>query len=111
MTTFLGVEQFRALVAVTDMPVYESLVPNIQGRQLASIMDAIFDGVQQAYLKGKRPFVSLCLPEKSPWYLGKLLQMQMLEIIYLAYLLDIDPFDQPQVELYKKETMEILSHG
>jgi len=111
MTTFVRVEQFESSMVIPTISAYDALVQNIQGRSLASIMEAIFDGVQRAYVNAKRPFVSLHLPEKSPYCVGQLLQMYMLEIVYLAYLLDVDPFDQPQVELYKKETREILSHG
>jgi len=73
-------------------------------------MDAILQGVYRAYKKNKRPFVSIVLPEKSAYYIGQLLQFKMIETIYLGYLLAINPFDQPQVELYKKETREILAH-
>ncbi len=37
------------------------------------------------------------------------MQFKMIETIYLGYLLDVNPFDQPDVESYKKETREILS--
>jgi len=40
----------------------------------------------------------------------QLMQMQMLEIMYLGYMFNVDPFDQPQVELYKQETRKILAH-
>jgi glucose-6-phosphate isomerase len=42
--------------------------------------------------------------------MGQLLQLQMLQIVYLGYLLHVNPFDQPHVELYKKETRKILTH-
>ncbi len=87
-----------------------ALIENIQGKTVSQVQRAIVHGVQAAYLKNKRPFVTLYLPEKSASYIGQLLQFKMLEIIYLGYLLDINPFDQPQVELYKKETREILAH-
>ena len=32
----------------------------------------------------------------------------MFEIVYLGHLFNINPFDQPNVELYKTETKKIL---
>jgi glucose-6-phosphate isomerase len=34
----------------------------------------------------------------------------MIMVPYLADLLQVNPFDQPQVELYKEETRKILAH-
>jgi glucose-6-phosphate isomerase len=36
------------------------------------------------------------------------MQLKMIETILLARLLDVNPFDQPAVELYKKETKRLL---
>ena len=54
--------------------------------------------------------MTIVLPQKNARYIGQLMQMQMLEIMYLGYIFNVDPFDQPQVELYKKETRKILAH-
>jgi glucose-6-phosphate isomerase len=32
----------------------------------------------------------------------------MMETMYLGYLMDVNPFDQPGVEKYKKETRKLL---
>ena len=71
-------------------------------------MTAILDGTKKAYLNDKRPFASVTLPEKSTYCLGQLMQIKMIEIMYLGFLLNVNPFDQPQVENYKKETKKIL---
>jgi glucose-6-phosphate isomerase len=86
------------------------LVSSIAEKSLDSIMHAIFQGVCAAYKKKQLPFVSFIIPEKKAYYIGQLLQLKMIEIMYLGYLLNINPFDQPNVELYKQETREILSH-
>jgi glucose-6-phosphate isomerase len=87
-----------------------ALVDHIQGKSLEKVMHAIIDGVQLSYKKMQLPFISWIIPEKTPYFIGQLLQCKMLEIIYLGYLLEVNPFDQPAVELYKQETREILSH-
>jgi glucose-6-phosphate isomerase len=67
------------------------------------LMNIILKGVKTAYKKNRRPYCSITLPELSPYSLGQLLQMYMIEMMYLGYLLEVNPFDQPSVELYKKE--------
>ena len=109
-TTFVSVAQNKSNIALSHMPEYEKLVAKIQGKSLPSVMDAIIQGVQRAYYKHKRPYVSIVLPEKTAYFVGQFLQFKMMEMVYLAQLLEVNPFDQPQVELYKQETKEILAH-
>lgn len=109
-TTFVSFEKNKHTLAVPDNKEFGSIVANIQNRPLSSIMHAIIEGTQRAYSKTDLPFCSVILPQKNEYYLGQFLQMYMLEIIYLGKLLDVNPFDQPHVELYKKETREILAH-
>jgi len=90
-------------------------VPNAAGALLGvpigtvnRVMSAIEQGVQQAYKNIHKPFCHIKLSAVNEYTLGYLLQMYMMQMIYLGYLLDVNPFDQPQVELYKKETKRIL---
>lgn len=107
-TSFVGVANNTAKVVLPDYQEFEVLVGQIQGKPLAAIMDAILQGTQHAYAHDKRPFVSWLLPEKSAYYIGQLMQIKMIEIMYVGYLLNVNPFDQPEVERYKRETREIL---
>jgi len=108
-TTFISVEKNKSDVVVPEFSEFEVLVPKIQGKQVNMIMNAILQGTKAAYRFDNRPFVSITVPEKSEYYIGQLLQCKMMEMMYLGYLLDVNPFDQPQVELYKKETKKILA--
>lgn len=110
VTTFIILDTFKQSVFVPQRPEYEELVGHIQGKTLSSIMHAIVGGVQSAYRKKMIPFMTITIPEKTPFYIGQLLQMKMIEIMYIGYLLQVNPFDQPNVESYKQETREILSH-
>lgn len=108
-TTFVVVEQPKAAVRLPVMAEFESYVPQIQGRSLSEIMNAIFQGVQIAYRKVERPYGTITLQALDEEQLGQLLQFFMMEMIYLGYLFNVDPFNQPQVELYKKETRTLLA--
>ena len=110
-TTFVRVEENNSDTRVPDFHEYSQLVNGIQGKQLSEIMDAILKGVQTAFTKGKRPFVEVVLPDKSAFSIGQFLQFKMMEMMYLGFLMGVNPFDQPNVEAYKVETRKILEEG
>ncbi len=110
-TTFLRVDKDNTTLTVPTNPTYEHLVDNIQGTSLHHIMDAILTGTQEAYRKGKRSFVEITIADKSETSIGQLLQMKMMEMMYLGFLLEVNPFNQPNVEAYKIETKQILQGG
>ncbi|MFI5333244.1 MAG: hypothetical protein ACHQVS_04045 [Candidatus Babeliales bacterium] len=110
VTTFITVERTHASCAVPEYPAFDALVPHIQGKSLSTIMDAIITGTQRAYANRSLPYMVITVPEISAWSVGQLLQMKMYEMIYLAYLMQVNPFDQPNVESYKQETRKILIH-
>ncbi len=58
----------------------------------------------------KIPFRSFYIKNRSEETLGELFCFFTLEVILLSHLLKINPLDQPQVELVKKETFNILNN-
>jgi glucose-6-phosphate isomerase len=106
MTTFVTVKKTNTEII---LPKKALLLPHLSGKSFSSIMNAIVDGTKTAYFKNKRPFCSFELPEKNEFYVGQFMQIKMVEMMYLGYLMELNPFDQPNVELYKKETHKILS--
>jgi glucose-6-phosphate isomerase len=107
-TTFVTVRNTNDIVSVPPIPEFAELVPNIQDKNLKEIMDAIEEGVKAAYRKNKRPFMEIVLPHKKEKSMGQLLQFMMMEMMYLGALLNVNPFDQPNVERYKTETRRVL---
>lgn len=109
-TKFITVEKNKSNLVLPRDASMDRLVPHIQGKELKTLMSAIYQGVTAAFAKNERPFCALNLPEKNAYTIGQVLQFKMIEIIYLGALLDVNVFDQPQVELYKQETRKILAH-
>jgi glucose-6-phosphate isomerase len=107
-TTFIALNENFEEPKLPNLPSFATLVEAIQGKSLSSIMAAIFGGVQKAYAQADRPFMTVWLPKKNAFYIGQLMQLKMIEMMYLGFLLEVNPFDQPQVELYKKETRALL---
>lgn len=107
-TMFVSVENSNSHINVPTLEGYSELVYGVQRKSLASIMNAIVEGTKAAFRKVGRPFVEVRLPCKSEYPIGQFLQFKMIETVYLGYLLDVNPFDQPNVESYKEETRRIL---
>lgn len=84
------------------------LVDNLSGKSIADVMGAIYYGVKIAYLKNALPYSEIVMHDISEDSLGQYLQLKMIETMYLARLLNVNAFDQPRVEDYKRETREIL---
>jgi glucose-6-phosphate isomerase len=108
-TTFVSVQSDFSPLKVPRHDDYNELVAGTRGKSLKTIMDAILEGTKIAFRESKRPFAEIILPDKSEYSIGQFLQFKMIETIYLGYLLDVNPFGQPNVENYKKETRRILS--
>ncbi len=109
MTTFVYAHQDNKHITVPDQGVLDGLVENIAGKSTDQIMSAILQGVMLAYQKAELPFFTVKLAAIDAESLGEFLQWKMLEMMYLAQLLNVNAFDQPNVEMYKGETKRILA--
>ena len=107
ITTFINIKTPKNKLIVPRLQDYSHLA-KVQGKTLNFIMNAIIDGTKKAYLNKHLPYMEIELSEKTEYCIGQLLQMKMLEIIYLGYLMNVNPFDQPNVEEYKEETRKLL---
>lgn len=96
-------------VIVPKKPEIEALVTNLQGKSYSAISRAISEGVFAAYRDRSRPFSVIDLPDNSNAAIGYLLQAKMMETMFLGHLMNVNPFDQPGVELYKTEMKRILA--
>lgn len=109
ITLCVSVNNSECILTLPDYQDFEMLVPHIQGKKIGDIMHAIMAGVQKAYTHKNMPFCTTSLPEKNAYYIGQFLMYKMFETVYLAYLLEVNAFDQPEVEVYKKEVRTILA--
>lgn len=91
----------------TDLEL-DGLVSSIENKTTVELMNAILDGTKAAYKKNNLPYIEVDIPLIDEYTLGMFLQYQMLEMMYLARLLNVNAFDQPNVEDYKIETKRIL---
>lgn len=94
---------------IEDLEDFSPLFPGLGEKKIWQLNKIIFEGVKRAYLKKKIPFTETILEKLQERNLGYLLEMKMIEIIFLGKLMKVNAFDQPGVDLYKKEARKILS--
>lgn len=85
------------------------LAPQLKKFTLGEISAALYGGVVAAYRERKLPYRATVFSEADlPNTLGRYIGAAMLETMYLAHLMNVSAFDQPNVELYKQKTRELL---
>ncbi len=108
ITTFIYSTDTGDSIPVPDDRVFPSVVEMINKKDTDDIMDAILGGVKIAYNKNKLPYMEIQLSGITPYEIGAFMQFKMIEMMYLGNLLDVNAFDQPNVESYKTETKQLL---
>ena len=80
----------------------------LAGRTFNEINALSKQGTALAHAEGGVPVIQLELPKLDAYHLGYLIYFFMKACAISAYLLDVNPFDQPGVEAYKKKMLELL---
>lgn len=107
-TTLVGISEFSLEVPIPAGQGLAALAPSIEGKELGRVLQTIYHGTRAAYQHTGLPFIDVELGKTSPENLGAFLQWKMMETIYLARLMSVDPFNQPAVASYKDETAKLL---
>ncbi len=78
------------------------------GMTVPQVLDAIMQGVMVTYQRHALPYVTYQFQALSAYELGKFMTIKMAEVVYVGHMWHVNPYDQPHVELYKKETRALL---
>ncbi len=80
----------------------------LKNKNVSEIIYAQKKATENVFIRKKIPFRSFEIKKRNEKALGELFCFFILETILLGKALKINPFDQPAVELIKKETKKIL---
>ncbi|MCD8204067.1 MAG: glucose-6-phosphate isomerase [Coprobacillus sp.] len=80
----------------------------LEGKNISYVNRKAFEGTLEAHTSGGVPCVVIELEKMDAYSLGYLLYFFMRACAMSAYLLEINPFDQPGVEIYKKNMFHLL---
>ena len=80
----------------------------LRNKSFSRIINAQKNATEKVFYRKKLPFRSFEIKKRNEEVLGELFCFFILETILLGRALKVNPFDQPSVELIKKETKKIL---
>ena len=80
----------------------------LEGKDLAFVNQKAFEGTLQAHEDGGVPCNVIFVDKLDEYNLGYLFYFFMRACAMSAYMLDINPFNQPGVEVYKKNMFHLL---
>jgi len=80
----------------------------IAGKRLSEVNHNAETGTIIAHNDGNVPIISMSIPELDEYYLGQMIYFFEMACAISGYILDVNPFDQPGVEAYKKNMFALL---
>ncbi len=80
----------------------------LKNKKISDISYLQKQATENVFIKKNIPFRSFEIKERNEKTLGELFSFFILETILLAKSLNLNPYDQPAVELIKKETKKLL---
>ena len=108
---------FETVLSV-DQVNYEVLVPEdkadldklnfLAGKRVDYINKMAELGTSIAHVDGGVPNIRINIPQLNEYYLGQLIYFFEIACGISGYILDVNPFDQPGVEAYKKNMFALL---
>ena len=102
------IQEGNKIIFETFIKVEESSDVLYKNNSLHSINNIVLDSVRKAHYLGEVASISIVLSRINEETIGELMYFFMLGAAFSGYLFEINPFDQPGVEVYKKEVRENL---
>lgn len=81
----------------------------IAGKRLSEVNHNAELGTALAHNDGGVPIINIAIPVLNEFYLGQMIYFFELACAVSGYILDVNPFDQPGVEAYKKNMFALLN--
>ena len=106
--TFLLIEKVDEDLTVIESPQNGDELNYLSGLTLHEFNHVCYEATSIAHLQGGVPQIAITIDQVDEKHLGYLLYFYMMACAFSAYLLDINPFDQPGVEEYKTNIFKFL---
>ena len=83
----------------------------LAGKSIEYINKQAFNGTVAAHVQGGVPNIIINLEDLNEYIIGQLIFFFEKACAISGYILDVNPFDQPGVEAYKKNMMSLLNNN
>lgn len=107
--TFLQLENFQRNIVI---PKIHSDLPELSylgGKNLSTLLNTELAGTEYALTQNNRPNLKVIFPQINPYNIGQFLFAYEFQTAVMGMLLEINPYDQPGVELGKKVTYALMN--
>ena len=108
LITFLEVERFNQKLAIpANMPDQETL-KYLANSNFQTLINAEKLATEYALMESQRPTLTVMFPRVSAETVGQFIYLYETAVSYMGNLLEINPYDQPAVELGKQATYALM---
>lgn len=108
METFINVESVSNKLTIRELEGDHDKLNYLVGQTFHNINSRAFEGTLQAHTDGGVPCVVVTLEKLNVQHVGEFIYFYELMTAVYCYCLDVNPFNQPGVERYKKEMYQLL---
>jgi glucose-6-phosphate isomerase len=81
----------------------------LAGKRLSEVNHNAETGTALAHNDGNVPIITISIPDLDEYYTGQMIYFFEMACAISGYILDVNPFDQPGVEAYKKNMFALLN--
>jgi glucose-6-phosphate isomerase len=81
----------------------------ISGKRLSEVNHNAELGTAMAHNDGNVPIINIAIPTLNEYYMGQMIYFFEIACAVSGYILDVNPFDQPGVEAYKRNMFALLN--
>lgn len=106
--TVLNIEKSRTTIVLEAEENDLDGLNYIANKELDYVNKCAMQGTIAAHTEGGVPNLMVHIPEQNEFYLGELFYFFEFAVAISGYLNNINPFDQPGVEFYKKNMFKLL---
>ncbi|MDP2423571.1 MAG: glucose-6-phosphate isomerase [Bacteroidales bacterium] len=106
--TVLSVNSSRSKLAVPYLDDDADGLNFVAGKRLQEVNRMAELGTLLAHVDGQVPNIRISIPEVNEYYIGSLIYFFEFACALSGYILNVNPFDQPGVEAYKKNMFALL---
>ncbi len=106
--TIISVKKTKRNLTIPEEKTNTDKLDYLAGKRIDEINKMAEKGTVKAHVDGGVPNIHIELPELNEYYMGQLMYFFEIACATSGYLLEINPFDQPGVEEYKKNMFALL---
>lgn len=109
--TVINVNLDRSFISLPELEESYDGLDYLAGKSIDYINKQAYFGTVKAHVEGNVPVISINIDDINEYNIGQLIFFFEKACAISGYILEVNPFNQPGVEAYKKNMMELLENG